>query len=91
MNFASSRSIARGTGSSDPMQRPYGLSQHAEDVRAVIEQSGIGAITGVGISRGSNLLVRLAHLYPELVRRLVLIGAPTDLGASGSPTRRPNT
>jgi pimeloyl-ACP methyl ester carboxylesterase len=80
---------ARGTGSSDPLQRPYGLGQHAEDARAVIEQTGIGAITGVGISRGSNLLVWLAHTHPGLVRRLVLIGAPTDLGASGSPARRP--
>ena len=78
----------RGTGASDPLQRPYGLSQHAEDVRAVIEQAGIGAVTGVGISRGSNLLVRLAHTHPELVRRLVLIGAPTDIGASDSPVQR---
>ncbi|HSA81838.1 MAG TPA: alpha/beta fold hydrolase [Geminicoccaceae bacterium] len=78
----------RGTGSSDPLQRPYGLSQHAGDVRAVIEQAGVGAITGIGISRGSNLLVRLAHEHPGLVRRLVLIGAPTDVGASDSPAQR---
>jgi pimeloyl-ACP methyl ester carboxylesterase len=78
----------RGTGSSDPLQRPYGLSQHAEDVCAVIEQAEVGAVTGVGISRGSNLLVRLAHMRPELVRRLVLIGAPTDLGARDSPVQR---
>jgi pimeloyl-ACP methyl ester carboxylesterase len=70
------------------LQRPYGLSQHALDVRAVIEQAGIGAITGVGISRGSNLLVRLADARPELVRRLILVGAPTDVGASDSPMRR---
>jgi pimeloyl-ACP methyl ester carboxylesterase len=78
----------RGTGSSDPLQRPYGLGQHAEDVRAVIEQTGIGDFTGVGISRGSNLLVRLADTHPDLVRRLVLIGAPTDIGASDSPAQR---
>jgi len=80
----------RGTGSSDPLQRPYGLSQHAEDVRAVIEQAGGGAITGIGISRGSNLLVRLADQHPGLVRRLVLIGAPTDVGTSDSPAQRPD-
>jgi pimeloyl-ACP methyl ester carboxylesterase len=78
----------RGTGASDPLQRPYGLRQHVEDVRAVIEQTGIDSITGVGISRGSNLLVRLADTYPDLVRRLVLIGAPTDIGTSDSPTQR---
>ena len=54
----------------------------------MIEQAGIGAITGVGISRGSNLLVRLADAHPDLVRRLVLIGAPTDIGASDSPMQR---
>jgi pimeloyl-ACP methyl ester carboxylesterase len=80
----------RGTGSSDPLQRPYGLSQHALDVCAAIEQAGVGAITGVGISRGSNLLVRLADTHPELVRRLVLIGAPTDIGANDSPAQRPD-
>jgi class 3 adenylate cyclase/pimeloyl-ACP methyl ester carboxylesterase len=80
----------RGTGASDPLQRPYGLSQHCEDVRAVIEQSGVGSVTGVGISRGSNLLVRLDHMYPGLVRRVVLIGAPTDIGSSDSPARRPD-
>ena len=30
----------RGTGASDPLQRPYGLGQHIEDVRAVIERTG---------------------------------------------------
>jgi pimeloyl-ACP methyl ester carboxylesterase len=57
-------------------------------VRAVIEHAGVGAVTGVGISRGSNLLVRLDHIDPGLVRRLVLIGAPTDLGAGDSPAQR---
>ncbi|MGH6919188.1 MAG: alpha/beta fold hydrolase, partial [Geminicoccaceae bacterium] len=78
----------RGTGSSDPLQRPYGLVQHVEDVRAVIERAGIGGITGVGISRGSNLLVRFAQMHPGILRRLVLIGAPTDIGTSGSPAQR---
>jgi pimeloyl-ACP methyl ester carboxylesterase len=36
----------RGTGASDPLQRPYGLSQHVLDVRAVIEQARVGAVTG---------------------------------------------
>jgi len=78
----------RGTGSSDPLQRPYGLNQHADDVRTVIEDAGVGAVTGVGISRGSNLLVRFAQIHPTLVRRLVLIGAPTDRGTSDSPAQR---
>jgi pimeloyl-ACP methyl ester carboxylesterase len=78
----------RGTGASDPLRRPYGLSQHAEDVLAVMVHAGIGTVTGIGISRGSNLLVRLADRHPELVHRLILIGAPTDVGTSGSPVQR---
>ena len=78
----------RGTGASDPLRRPYGLRQHAEDVHAVMVHAGIRAVTGIGISRGSNLLVRLADTHPELVHRLVLIGAPTDVGTSGSPAQR---
>jgi pimeloyl-ACP methyl ester carboxylesterase len=78
----------RGTGASDPLQRPYGLCQHAEDVRAVIEHAGVGPVTGVGLSRGSNLLVRLAEAHPQLVRRLVLVGTPTDVGTSDSPAQR---
>jgi pimeloyl-ACP methyl ester carboxylesterase len=34
--------------------------------------------------------VRLADRHPELVRRLVLIGAPTDLGTPDSPAPRPD-
>jgi pimeloyl-ACP methyl ester carboxylesterase len=78
----------RGTGASDPLQRPYGLRRHAEDVRAVIEHAAVGAVTGVGLSRGSNLLVRLAQAHPRLVRRLVLVGTPTDVGTSDSPAQR---
>ena len=54
----------------------------------MIEQAGVGAITGIGISRGANLLIRLADQHPELVRRLVLISAPTDVGTSDSPAQR---
>jgi hypothetical protein len=38
-----------------------------EDVRAVIEAFWTGPVVGIGISRGGNLLVRLAVAYPALV------------------------
>jgi pimeloyl-ACP methyl ester carboxylesterase len=78
----------RGTGSSDPLHRPYRLRDHAEDVRAVIKASGVRSIVGVGISRGSNLLVRLAHTHPELVDQLVFVGGLADLGTATSPAPR---
>jgi pimeloyl-ACP methyl ester carboxylesterase len=39
---------------------------------------------GVGISRGSNQLLRLAHRHPGLVGKLVLVGTPTGGAGSGA-------
>ncbi|UCF83745.1 MAG: alpha/beta fold hydrolase [Desulfobacteraceae bacterium] len=74
----------RGTGGSDPIPKGYSLKDHVEDVRAVIEAAECGAINGVGISRGGNLLIKLAAAYPGLVKRLVLCGAGTDDLTPGS-------
>jgi pimeloyl-ACP methyl ester carboxylesterase len=74
---------SRGTGGSDPLVRPYPLSEHAEDVRAVIEALG-EQVVGVGLSRGANLLLKLAHAAPHLLGRLVTIGCSP--GPPGQPT-----
>jgi pimeloyl-ACP methyl ester carboxylesterase len=66
----------RGAGRSDPLHRPYGVRQHMEDLRAIVEAAGAAPIVGVGISRGSNVLVHLAHDHPRLIARLVLVGMP---------------
>ena len=77
----------RGMGASDPLTRPFPLSEHVEDVAAVIETLGCGAVTGVGISRGSNLLIILATLRPLLINRLVLVGCPlAPAGFGEAPT-----
>jgi pimeloyl-ACP methyl ester carboxylesterase len=67
----------RGAGRSAPLVRPYGIVEHAEDLRAVVEAAGAAPVVGVGISRGSNQLLHLAHRHPGLVGKLVLIGTPT--------------
>lgn len=71
---------SRGTGASDPLVRPYPLSEHVKDIRALIDSLGGGPVVGVGVSRGGNLLLRLAHAEPNLFRKLVTIGC-----SSGSP------
>ena len=53
----------RGAGRSDPLVRPYSTLQHMEDLRAIIEAAVAAPIVGVGISRGSNLLIQLAHAH----------------------------
>jgi pimeloyl-ACP methyl ester carboxylesterase len=45
-------------------------------------------VTGIGISRGCNALVWLAHKHPDLVRRLLLVGCPPDQMGPGSPVQR---
>jgi len=54
----------RGTGNSDPQHAGYGTTDHAADVRAVIEAAGGGPVTGIGISKSSSILVRLAVTAP---------------------------
>lgn len=65
----------RGTGASDRLVRPYPMSEHMKDVRAIIDALGGGPVVGVGMSRGGNLLLKLAHAEPHLFDRLVTIGA----------------
>ena len=66
----------RGTGASSPLAPGYDMHDHTEDVRAVVAEAGRGGpVVGVGISRGVLLLIRLAVLQPELLSRIVLVGA----------------
>ena len=75
----------RGAGASDPLLRPYRVSQHVEDLQSVIRALG-KPVVGVGISRGGNILATLSTKYPELIKKLVLVGLPLcDLMASNNP------
>ena len=66
----------RGAGRSAPLVRPYSTLQHMEDLRAIIEVAATAPIIGVGISRGSNLLIQLAHAHRELVGKIMTVGTP---------------
>ena len=66
----------RGAGRSDLLVRPYSTLQHMEDLRAIIQAADAAPIVGVGISRGSNLLIQLAHKHPELVGKIMTVGTP---------------
>jgi pimeloyl-ACP methyl ester carboxylesterase len=66
---------SRGTGDSDPLRPPFPLREHAADVARVIEAVG-GPVVGVGLSRGSNLLIRLAVERPDLLSALVTVDCP---------------
>ncbi|WP_187399157.1 alpha/beta fold hydrolase [Bradyrhizobium paxllaeri] len=79
----------RGAGRSDPLVRPYLTLQHMEDLRAIIQAADAAPIVGVGISRGSNLLIQLAHKHPELVGKIMMVGTPL-IGADGRPILNPD-
>jgi class 3 adenylate cyclase/pimeloyl-ACP methyl ester carboxylesterase len=68
----------RGSGGSDPLVRPYPLGEHAADVRAVIAALDTPRLVGVGISMGANLLFRITHTAPGLLRGIVTVGGPTS-------------
>ncbi|HJS31500.1 MAG TPA: alpha/beta fold hydrolase, partial [Alphaproteobacteria bacterium] len=67
----------RGTGASDPLPPDYDIGDHMLDVAAVIEALPVESVTAIGLSRGANLLIRLAVARPTLLRRLILVGAHT--------------
>ncbi|HSA79367.1 MAG TPA: alpha/beta fold hydrolase [Geminicoccaceae bacterium] len=71
---------ARGSGASDPLVRPYPISEHIRDVRAVIAALGDEPVIGIGLSRGANMVLKLAHNEPHLFDKIVLIG-----GAPSAP------
>ena len=81
---------SRGAGASDPLPASYTHTDHMKDVAAVIEAADVGPVVAVGISRGGNIVVKLAVAYPELVRKLVLVGTPLDAMGPGSPSRLPS-
>jgi hypothetical protein len=58
----------RGTGASDPLTRPYGLYEHVMDLQSVIASLGGGSVVAVAISRGGNVILRLAHASPSCSR-----------------------
>lgn len=66
----------RGAGQSAALVRPYSTLQHMEDLAAVINAAAAAPIVGVGISRGSNLLIQLAHAHPELIGKIMIVGTP---------------
>ena len=81
----------RGAGRSDPLVRPYSTLQHMGDLRAIIGAAAAAPIVGVGISRGSNLLIQLAQAHRELVGKIMTVGTPM-MGAlpDGRPVFNPD-
>ena len=76
---------ARGHGRSDSPADPaaYGLSQFAEDLRALLDHLGIEQTCLAGHSMGGGVATRFAVTYPQRVKALLIIDSFTG---SGLPT-----
>jgi pimeloyl-ACP methyl ester carboxylesterase len=80
-----------GFGASPPPPEAWGSAEYADLVARVLQAGGPGSPDGpvvvLGHSFGGRVAVHLAASRPDLVRALVLTGAPIAL--RGGPTRKP--
>ncbi len=65
-----------GFGDSDGPDEPVGIAEYAEAIATVIAGLGIGRVDIVGDHTGAKIAVEIARQEPQLVRKLVLYGAP---------------
>src|SRR6188472_1299912 len=65
----------RGTGMSDPVQRPPSMDQRMDDIRAVMDAVGSQHATLFGISEGGTLSLLFAHSHAERTQAVVLYGS----------------
>lgn len=68
----------RGRGRSADLPGPWGMAQHADDLRAVLETFGPADVT-VGHSMGGFVVVAAAHRHPGRFGRLVLLDGGVPL------------
>jgi pimeloyl-ACP methyl ester carboxylesterase len=62
----------RGHGQTQAPQAPYRINQMADDLRALLLALDVKKVTLVGLSMGGYVALSFWHIYPHLVRALVL-------------------
>jgi len=76
----------RGHGRSGILSKPFRHEDAAKDMFALLDQLGIRACKGVGISTGGNVPLHMATKQLERVTAMVLVSAtpyfPAKLGPS---------
>jgi pimeloyl-ACP methyl ester carboxylesterase len=64
----------RGTGLSDRSSQVFTLEQRMDDVRAVMDASGVSRAALFGISEGGSMSILFAATYPERTTALAIFG-----------------
>lgn len=70
----------RGHGLSEATPAPYALTDHVDDLAALLDHLGIGKAVVVGLSVGGMIAQGLAVRRPELVSALVLCDTAHKIG-----------
>jgi len=82
----------RGHGRTPDVPGPTGYDLMAADTAAFMQALGIQSAHMVGWSDGGNVALELALGWPQLVRKMVLIGAAADVsGATADSTEWVNS
>ena len=75
----------RGSGMSDPVDRPPSMDERMDDIRAVMDATGSERGTLFGISEGGTLSLLFAHAHPDRAK------APCPVRVLGPSPGRPRT
>jgi 3-oxoadipate enol-lactonase len=79
----------RDSGESDPETEAYSMADIADDAVSLLEALGIRRSHVVGFSVGGSVAQHVALRHPEVVDRLVLVGAAPAVGSFGIPIAMP--
>src|SRR5687768_2808969 len=71
----------RGTGLSDPTPEVAELDDRMDDIRAVMDATGMESAAIVGVSEGGPLTLLFAATHPDRTRAVVLCGSAARLPA----------
>jgi len=70
----------RGQGQTDHPEEPYSMSQHADDLAALLDALGIQKAHIAGISYGGEVAQAFALAYPEKTLSLILADTVSEVG-----------
>lgn len=65
-----------GYGDSDPLIKPLTMPQYAGLLLKLMEQTGIGTMSVLGVHGGASVAIEMARQAPERIRSLSLSGVP---------------
>lgn len=65
----------RGHGRSGPLAKHFRHQDAAADMIALLDHLGLGAVKGLGVSAGGNILLHMATKHPDRVEAMVLVSA----------------